>query len=1202
MRLTQLKLSGFKSFVDPTALTVSSRLVGIVGPNGCGKSNVIDAVRWVLGESRAAELRGESMQDVIFNGSSGRKPAGRASVELIFDNAEGRAGGSWSRYAEISVRRVLSRDGQSTYSINGQTVRRRDVTDLFLGTGLGPRAYAIIGQGMISRVVESRPEELRVFLEEAAGVSKYRERRRETEGRLSTARENLERLHDIRQEIHQRIAALTTQAGVAQTYRELTAQRTTAQTLQLALRLHDAEQTVQRQTLERDRAQTAVYQLEQELVLTRQALDEAQRSVDVAQSNAQHAQSRVYEINSQVLQQETEERNSRAQLEAAQRRATAEAQAIEEADAKSEDLQSQLELAQQQQVAARQALTELESERSEREQGLKPLAEAAEAARHDQLEAASTLAAAQADLRNLRQQIDAARRQVETTEQRQTERQSALAALPDPTALEQQAAAAAVERDAAQAKLAEAEAELVSLRERLLSLEASHQTSQSTLARTQAEAARTEAAHRAQAALLRQMGSPEGLAGWLDKARDAGAGHVGSPLFEAIRVPAAHRKALESFLGDRLQSRGVASLEGLIEFSSRQAPPSAVTVLDAQALESGAAAAPGSSNHPADAADSDLGKPWLQQLRAEGAEFPPVLEALLHGVYFQNDLSRALALRSRLRVGQSIVTADGHLIGRGYASPSRRADPNSLGLLEQGEKVEALATDNAAAQNALASASTEHAAIAEQLRAVRPQVQQLEQKRQALQQAAHQADMALVRLSESVSRQQVQREAIESAIAQLAQQLEASRAALEASVAQDSGLQASVETLAAQLAEREASQASARTMLAAEQQRLTLCRDRVDAARERFSSLQAQASRLADNIQYAQTARTESEQRQAEAEAEAQAARQRLAGSRLQDLLLQKTEAEQHAAEANNLLNEASEAMRERDRQRQALDAQIGPLRSKIHESEQAVAVASATREQVAEQAAGLSLDPEALRAEWPNRLPPPDAPKLASLGQEIARLHRDIEALGSVNLVALEELAEAKARSEFLDAQAADLQEAVDTLEDAIRKIDQESRALLQSTYDTVNANFGRLFPVLFGGGEARLVLTGEEILDSGVQVMAQPPGKRNSSIHLLSGGEKTLTATALVFALFQLNPAPFCLLDEVDAPLDEANTERLCKLIREMSAATQFIFITHNKIAMELAEHLVGVTMQERGVSRLVAVDLQAASALLDDDVMAA
>lgn len=1198
MRLTQLKFSGFKSFVDPTTLNVSSHLVGIVGPNGCGKSNVIDAVRWVLGESRAAELRGESMQDVIFNGSVGRKPAGRASVELIFDNAEGRAGGSWSRYAEISVRRVLSRDGQSSYSINGQSVRRRDVTDLFLGTGLGPKAYAIIGQGMINRVVESRPEELRVFLEEAAGVSKYRERRRETESRLSTARENLDRLHDIRQEIHQRIEALTVQAGVAQSYRELSAQRITAQTRQLALKLHEAEDTIQRRTVERDGAQTAIYQLEQELVLSRDKLEVARKELDIAQSNAQTAQAQVYDINSRVLEQQTEERASQAALEAAQRRASAESAAIEEAESRVEDLQFQVEQGEQQLAAARQALAELDAERLQREEGLKPLAQAAELARQEQLEAASTLAAAQADLRNLRQQIDTARRNSEAALQRLAERQNALAALPAPELVLGQAEAARQQRDSLAAAYADAEVQLQALRERRQALEAEVQASQSQLAQLQSAAAKADAAWRAQSALLKQMGSPEGLGAWLEKASRAGSGALGSPLFESVQVPVAHRRALESYLGERLQARGVESLEALLRYSSNEAPPSTLTVLEGTSASSGH----GATNATSTANNASLGPAWIEVLRAAGASLPPVVEAMLHGVYFQESTEAALALRGFLQPGQVLVTPEGHVLAAGFASPSRRTDPNSLGLLEQTDKVKALAADQLQAQEALAAAQASHAELTAQLQEVRPAAQQAEHDKNRLQQEAHQAEMAHVRLSEAVSRQQLQRESIEQAIAQLQQQADAHRQSLEAVASQEAGLGEALSGLTSTLAAKEAAQANAQSLLAAEQQRLGLCRDRVDAARERLASLQGQAARLADSIVFSQTARAEAEQRQAEAEAEAQAARQKLAGSRLQQLLQQKTEAEQRYTEANNLLESASAGLRQEDQKRQSIDTQLLPLRQKISEAEQAIAVASATQEQTAEQAGSLSLDPEALRASWPNRLPPQDLPKLSSLSQEIARLNREIETLGSVNLVALEELTEAQKRAEFLDAQAGDLQEAVDTLEDAIRKIDQESRALLQSTYDTVNANFGRLFPALFGGGEARLVLTGEEILDSGVQVMAQPPGKRNSSIHQLSGGEKTMTATALVFALFQLNPAPFCLLDEVDAPLDEPNTERLGQMIREMSSATQFIFITHNKITMELAEHLVGVTMQERGVSRLVAVDLQAASAMVDDTVMAA
>jgi chromosome segregation protein len=1173
VRLRQIKLAGFKSFVDPTAIDVPGSLVGVVGPNGCGKSNVIDAVRWVLGESKATELRGESMQDVIFNGTVNRKPGGRASVELLFDNHEGSGqrsfGGEWSKYAEISVKRVLTRDGASSYLINNQSVRRRDVHDMFLGTGVGPRAYAIIGQGMISRIVEARPEELRVFLEEAAGVSRYKERRRETENRLADTRDNLVRVDDILRELGGQIVKLEGQAEVAQKYRELQAAHDEQQHLLWLTRQRDAQ--AERDKVERDIAvrSTALEQHLAELRAAERQLED-ERAAHYAASDAVHAvQAEVLRVNAEISKLEAEirmiaEARARLATQIDSLHATRERRLAEAADLKSRAAHLERAIADggaQVQEAA-QALAAHEA-------GLPALETAYRGARE-------ALAAAQAEARLAQQAIEAAGseqrgidRQLQALQQRRERLQQERGQLGAPD----EARLATLRSDAARL-----EGEIAAAAERQQQLETQRGQLQSERQQQlESRTRETDISSRLEARLqaLREMQANVEADAKLDPwLRTQGLESL-PRLFHRLHVEAGWEVAFEAVLRERVESLEVGRLDTLGGLAGN-APPARVAFFSpAHASAGEAVALPGFAR-------------LAEQVRGHDAQLSAVLIDWLAGVFVADSVQQALAARAQLPPGGQFVVREGHLVSRHglrfYAPDDRKA-----GLLARRQEIENLEREQKA-QKLLQEHVVAALARAEaQLRAAEAQLQQergaLERGRAAL----YAVQLDVVRLSELIERVKHRAGQIDDELAEVARQQE------ELS-AQRSDADGRFEQVDRELAERQEAVEAARVAYEAADGAVRRAREasqRLAGERQRCEFEVAGAKQRAGDVAHALEVASAEAARLA---TELDAARQELTllndsavKSGLDQWLAQRSDFEERLREARSQLEQLTQQLRATDERRLVLERELQPRREKITELQLKEQAARLAAEQHATQLTEAQADVAALNAKL-------DAQpvKSAQLAAEIERLAAELASLGAVNLAALDELTASRERKAFLDAQLTDLNAAIDTLQDAIRKIDRETRELLQQTFDQVNLHYGQLFPRLFGGGEARLTMTGEEILDAGVQVMAQPPGKRNSTIHLLSGGEKALTAIALVFALFKLNPAPFCLLDEVDAPLDDANTERFCALVRAMTASTQFLFITHNKIAMEMAEQLIGVTMQEQGVSRIVAVDIAAAQQL--------
>ena len=1136
------------------------QIVGVVGPNGCGKSNVIDALRWVLGESRAQALRGESMQDVIFNGSDKRKPVSRASVELVFDNSLGKAAGQWASYAEISIGRVLQRNGESSYFINNQKVRRRDVTDIFLGTGLGARAYAIVEQGMISRIIEARPEELRVFLEEAAGVSKYRDRRKDTAQRLSDTRENLQRVADILQELDRQLERLGGQAEVAQQYRRLQAERDTAQQLFWLFKKQQAHalknkhaQSITQIRIDQEAMTAALRGTESRL--------ESLRSSHFALSDALHArQGELYGVNAKIAGLEQQIKHAEQQKQRLMQQMESTARQIEQHKHQKSQAESLLEHWLEQQEEAEIKLVKVE----QNEQGV------------DLQKAEQSFRAAQAKYNSLQQeklklqqklqlaqtQHDNAQRnilQFEVRSNRLSQEQDALK--PTDDALLRQ-----TQEELAQAEMEHAtrEAHLSELQEQLPELAAPLRGLRTALQVEERQGAMIEARLNA----LQQLQQDNELQGWLESHKLDGLPR----LWQSIRIVDGWEGALEAVLRERLHALPRAADAWL------EAPPARLALYE-----------------PFDAtcdpvnAETQL-SPLLDFVQCLDGRVCAAMREWLSSIYVATDMEQALALRQQLPEGASLATPEGHLVGRHgvlYHAP----DSQLHGVLVRQKEIEQLNIESDAHKSRVINVRQQLLEAEQHYRSVEEKIPPLQREVNDGRQRQHALQLQLLRLNQAHEHSLARYSQIEAEIGEVLAQSGDERAHQQELVLQMAVLREEMAACQLQLDEAErlahAEDATLRALRAdAEQAQHALHEARFFSrtCKDKIADLNATIQRIADALASAEQSvemlRVELSESQDDA-----------AMQSLQDALNVRHAAEEALMDARNKLEAATNDLQKLEQERLSSELKLTELRERLGD------------QALKEQEARLYFE------QWDAQLQGVDESRLIplladvkpnQLQNELNRLSSQIDALGAVNLAALEELQTASERKLYLDAQNHDLQEAMATLEEAIRHIDRESRELLMETFNQVNMQLAEIFPILFAGGEAKLVLTGEEILDGGVQVMAQPPGKKNSSIHLLSGGEKALTAIALIFSMFRLNPAPFCLLDEVDAPLDDANTERLCALVSRMAQQTQFVFISHNKIAMEMAHQLIGVTMQEKGVSKVVSVDIEAAIRMRDGAVL--
>ncbi len=1163
MRLSTIKLSGFKSFVDPTTLHLPTNMTGVVGPNGCGKSNIIDAVRWVMGESSASRLRGDSLTDVIFSGSAARKPVSQATVELIFDNSDHTIAGEYAAFNEISVKRTVSRDGQSQYYLNGTKCRRRDITDLFLGTGLGPRSYSIIEQGMISQIIEARPEDLRVYLEEAAGISKYKERRKETETRIRHTRENLDRLNDLREEIGKQLEHLKRQARQAEQYQALQEERRVkdAEWKALEFRGLDSQLRISREGLSQE--ETRLQQLiaeqreaERRIETDRVRRDEAAESLNKAQAEVYQVGGSLARLEQQIQhQREMSERLKRARDEAHnalqelgqhisgdEGRLTALRDAVESAEPQLAELQEGDGLRQDALREAELALADWQQrwEAHARETSEATRAGEVERTRVDYLD---------------RQAFDAERRRETLAGERGG---LDLAALAD--SFEQ----LQLQHDTQKESLETLAGEVESRKQAAAAVQEQQRTAQGELSdvrkRAQEARGRLSSLETLQHAAL---GQEQGAAmAWLKARGLDDASRVG----EKLSVESGWENAVESALGQ------------LIEGVLVEAPEALVDALGE--LGEGRIALVSAGQGEVAFAPTSL---------AAKVQGPAAIRRLLARLHVAEDLAEARRLMPQLADGDTIITRSGERLGAGWVRVLRSGAAKQGALLRERE-IQSLRAE-------IEELQQREAGLEEHIASLRDQLLAAEQQREDAQRTLYIAHRGVSELAGQLQSQQGRLESTRSRIDRIEQDIAQLLETLEGSREQAREARSRLEDAVTRMADLE----TARQVLEAERSQRVEARDAArDAARASRDAAHAVAltleSQRAQIVALSQALDRMGNQRgQLDNRLEELTLQLDEGDSPVHELEAQRQAALEHRVNADRALGEAravlegiDNELREYEQTRQQRDEQALSQRERIAQcrlDQQALAI-KAEQLSSAVVAAGFVLE------EVINTLP--DEADPADWGQAVFQIDGRMRRLEPVNLAAIHEYGEAAQRSEYLDAQNTDLNTALETLEDAIRTIDRETRGRFKDTFDRVNAGVQQLYPRLFGGGHAYLELTGEDLLDTGVAIMARPPGKRVSNISLLSGGEKAMTAVALVFAIFQLNPAPFCLLDEVDAPLDEANVGRFTAMVKEMSEKVQFLFVSHNKATMEAAHQLSGVTMREPGVSRLVSVDLEEAARL--------
>ncbi|MCI4567159.1 chromosome segregation protein SMC [Lysobacter sp. CFH 32150] len=1163
MRLSTIKLSGFKSFVDPTTLHLPTNMTGVVGPNGCGKSNIIDAVRWVMGESSASRLRGDSLTDVIFSGSSSRKPVSQATVELIFDNADHTITGEYAAFNEISVKRTVSRDGQSNYYLNGTKCRRRDITDLFLGTGLGPRSYSIIEQGMISQIIEARPEDLRVFLEEAAGISKYKERRKETETRIRHTRENLDRLNDLREEVGKQLEHLKRQARQAEQYQSIQAER----------RIKDAEWKALEYRALDTRVQSLREKLSQEETKLQQLIAEqreAERQIETDRVRREEAtealnktQAEVYQVGGTLARIEQQIAHQREMAQGLQRARDEAQSALAELGSHISGDEAKLGVLRSAIAEAEPQLAQLQGDDQARQDALRE-AEAKLAdwqQRWDAHTRAQSEAARAGDVERTR--VDYLDRQALDADRRREQLLAERAGL-DLTALAEAFAGIQAQHDTQKTSLDGLNADVETRKHAVTELQDQQRTAQTELAdvrkQAQEKRGRLSSLETLQHAAL---GQEQGAAtAWLKQRGLDSAARVG----EKLVVETGWENAVESALGQLIEGVLVESPEALVD-ALGELGEGRLTLVDPHN-------------------DAIAFAPTSLAAKVQG---PIAIRRILSKLHAAETLSDARALLPGLGDGESVITRNGERLGAGWVRVLRSGATKQGALLRERE-IQSLRAEIEQLQH------REHE-LERGITAWRDRLLAAEQHREDAQRASYLAHRSVSELAGQLQSQQGRLDSARNRIERIDADVAQLIATLDTSREQAREARAKLEDAVTRMGElettRQALDAERRTLSEARDAARSAARESRDTAHALALTLESQRAQIVALSQALErmggqrgqldTRLNELASQLAEGDTPVNALE-----SERQAALEERVRTEKALAAARSALEGIDNELRGYEQTRHQRDEQALAQREKISQRklDQQALVIKAEQLSVAVVESGFVLDEviASLAA---------DA-DLAVWEKAVTDFDAKLRRLEPVNLAAIAEHAEAAQRKDYLDAQNTDLTTALETLEDAIRKIDRETRGRFKDTFDRVNSGVQELYPRLFGGGHAYLELTGEDLLDTGVAIMARPPGKRVSNISLLSGGEKAMTAVALVFAIFRLNPAPFCLLDEVDAPLDEANVGRFTAMVSEMSEAVQFLFVTHNKATMEAAHQLSGVTMREPGVSRLVSVDLAEAARL--------
>ena len=1169
MRLSKIKIAGFKSFVDPTKILFPENLTGIVGPNGCGKSNVIDAVRWVMGESSAKHLRGESMEDVIFSGSSARKPVGQASVELIFDNSDGKVSGEYAKYNEISVKRLVTRAGQSKYFLNNSRCRRRDIADIFLGTGLGPRSYAIIEQGMVSRIIDAKPEDLRVYLEEAAGISKYKERRRETETRIRHTRENLDRLNDLREEIDKQLSRLKRQSKTAERYKELKQEQRRYEAELLLLQRNAFNEEIQRQQHKLEQIETAVQQAVAEVRKTENLIEQGHQQLTEANDTHNEIQGRFYAVGAEISAREQEISHQKNLRERNQQDLHKVSQAAEESlsiiqtdEARLKQLESELgeisptlqglstayEQAQQAQIQAEQQMNQWQQRWDEfnqryhqSHQSVQVENKAIEHIERQILQSDQRVSRLNAekdslDVHAFDQQIAELDGKVQAREQEFTAQQQRLSGHAESI----QGLRQSIEQQATQ--LDEHRTEVQNLRGRLSSLEALQQN------------------------VLKE--SSDELKNWLQQQQL----DQSQRLTEMLRVQNGYEKAVEVVLSPML---------GAYYAGDRQLPVHNLGAISTQ----GIALINQSPVRPVP--QSPAGWRALSEVVEAGFD----LTALCGDVYLCENPDEFESMRAQLHAGQRLVSRDGLYAGSNWLIQLGEENEHS-GLIQREQEIKQL-------RRQLDDITEKAMLLKSQTDADRERLQQEEKNRDDSQQQLQRIQREISDLKNQLTQRKSRAEQVNNRFETLRkeldelarQQQELKNDLQQTTLRRNSDLE-QINDLEQQRQTLEQERDRLRENLIQARDALQSSREQQHQVQMKLQSLQSESSSTRFNLERIEQQSAQYKSRVEELKRaidEAQQPLQSLEQS-LQQSLAQKLEIEQQLHAAQDKVTHLDTEQRAHERHRNEQQQRVDQVRSELEQQKMQCREVEVRRSTIEEQLQKTEFSLDELQQQLAEEA------DIQAWQNHLDELTRKINNLGPINLAAIDEYKEQSERKEYLDAQNEDLVSALTTLENAIKKIDRETRDRFKDTFDHVNSRMKERFPKLFGGGQAHLELTEDDLLSTGVTIMARPPGKRVTSLQLLSGGEKALTAVALIFAIFELNPSPFCMLDEVDAPLDDANVGRFCAMVEEMSQHVQFIFITHNKITMELARTLNGVTMHEPGVSRLVSVDIDEAAALAE------
>ncbi len=1165
MRLTKIKLAGFKSFVDPTDIPITHDLIGIVGPNGCGKSNIIDAVRWVLGESKASALRGESMQDVIFNGTTHRKPVGRASVELLFDNSLGKTTGSWSSYAEIAIKRIVQRDGHSNYYINNIHVRRRDVADLFLGTGVGGRGYAIIEQGMISRIIEAKPQDLKSFLEEAAGISKYRERRHETELRLADTHKNLVRIEDISSELKKQIEHLENQAKTAIKYNSLNQQLQEAQQiLWLKHRMKAAN--------ERIAAEKEIKTLEQALETEIHQIQLNKEQREKERIHEQNCGEELHDLEGQLYSLKAEK--SRIEQEIHQFHKNS-----QQLDHQIQDFEKQLTRNRQLHSTATHNLQHWSSEKENAQHLCQSIIDKTQAEKEK-------LPELEKELNRYQQLFDTEQEKLIAIERADSLAKAhiehanktiqQLASRKDRLQREHDSLATTCS-----AKLKEVERELEQTKQQFIQTEQSlHQTESAFKQKSSEKDSVTSKIHELQKALShlqaqfnalenlqQRIETNDALKQWINKQ------NLGETprLWHHIHIEKDWENALESILQERLNSLGFLTLETIAAWKD-DLPPGKLSILEFQQEQS-----------LTDNNRSTKFREWktlAECVTCDHHGIKHILAEWLKNIYIIEHIQDGLQQRKLLALDEQLITREGHIVTRNsvhFHSPDSHlhgvlSRQRELNLIQT--KIQTLEAQQVDKQAILAEITTNYEKLHQTVLSNRDNLQQLTQRQ-------HQLQLEKTKLSQIDEQTKQRKNLIAAELEEINQQLLSENQQKTHTEKQSENQASQIEVLNAQVHANRAKLDSAKQHLKDQHQKIQDYNKEIQEAIFNEKICQNKINDIENSLVQLEEDSTHLSTKRDNTVIEKNKLNDATLNSQLLDCIEHHNKLEQNVTDSREQLEATRHQVQTIENQLMESEQKQSSIRELLNKLYLKRQESDLQEKRYAEQLYEKQADENKLISQIDNK-------STTDVQAEINTLTKKITAMGTVNLAAIDELDASRQRERKLDVQIQDLREAMALLENAIEQIDQETRKRLQETFQTVNRNLNEIFPIVFSGGKAELVFCDGKILESGIILTAQPPGKKNNSIHLLSGGEKALTALSLIFALFRLKPAPFCLLDEVDAPLDDTNTVRFCELVKKLSQQIQFLFISHNKITMEIAQQLIGITMQDQGISKVVAVDI--------------